>query len=204
MFDALNSSSHTPRLSAAENEQTPLLHCSSNEDAEISSIGPVSYNTESRRLSARTSYKSLLSEMDFAARMDQSPSPPRISLVLENSGSVARDHLASERTFLAYVRTSLTVASAAVALAQLLSYPEKINSRTTESLPPFETFARPLAVVSIILALFVLFVGVSRYFSVQAALTQGKFPVTRLRVGIIALAFGAIISAVFGLVVAER
>lgn len=29
------------------------------------------------------------------------------NLSLENSGSVARDHLASERTFLAYVRTSL-------------------------------------------------------------------------------------------------
>jgi len=34
--------------------------------------------------------------------------------VLENSGSVARDHLASERTFLAYVRTSLALASAGV------------------------------------------------------------------------------------------
>ena len=30
-----------------------------------------------------------------------------ITLTLENNGSVARDHLASERTFLAYVRTSL-------------------------------------------------------------------------------------------------
>jgi hypothetical protein len=36
------------------------------------------------------------------------------TLVLENSGSVARDHLASERTFLAYVRTSLTIATAGV------------------------------------------------------------------------------------------
>lgn len=36
------------------------------------------------------------------------------SLTLENSGSVARDHLASERTFLAYVRTSLTIASTGV------------------------------------------------------------------------------------------
>lgn len=36
------------------------------------------------------------------------------SLLLENSGSVARDHLASERTFLAYVRTSLALASAGV------------------------------------------------------------------------------------------
>ena len=35
-------------------------------------------------------------------------------LLLENSGSVARDHLASERTYLAYVRTSLALASAGV------------------------------------------------------------------------------------------
>jgi hypothetical protein len=37
-----------------------------------------------------------------------------VSLRLENSGSVARDHLASERTFLAYMRTSLAVASSGV------------------------------------------------------------------------------------------
>lgn len=36
------------------------------------------------------------------------------SLTLENAGSVARDHLASERTFLAYVRTSLAIASTGV------------------------------------------------------------------------------------------
>lgn len=47
------------------------------------------------------------------------PPPPlikrlNISLTLENSGSVARDHLASERTFLAYVRTSLAIASTGV------------------------------------------------------------------------------------------
>jgi len=134
------------------------------------------------------------------APSDRPTSVPRISLVLENSGSVARDHLASERTFLAYLRTSLTVASAAIALAQLLTP----NGRFSEPLLPFEMYARPLAVMSIILALFVLFVGVSRYFSIQVALTQGKFPVTRVRLGVIALAFGAIISLVFGLLVAER
>jgi hypothetical protein len=38
------------------------------------------------------------------------------TLVLENTGSVARDHLASERTFLAYVRTSLTIATSGVGM----------------------------------------------------------------------------------------
>ena len=37
-----------------------------------------------------------------------------VELRLENSGCVARDHLASERTFLAYTRTSLAIASSGV------------------------------------------------------------------------------------------
>jgi len=46
---------------------------------------------------------------------DGSTVPPySLSLTLQNTGSVARDHLASERTFLAYVRTSLSFASAGV------------------------------------------------------------------------------------------
>lgn len=45
---------------------------------------------------------------------------PRVSLKLENSGSVARDHLASERTFLAYMRTSLALASSGVGKSHFL------------------------------------------------------------------------------------
>ena len=37
-----------------------------------------------------------------------------LALYLENSGSVARDHLALERTFLAYMRTSLLLTSTGV------------------------------------------------------------------------------------------
>ncbi|KAG7770456.1 hypothetical protein KL931_002220 [Ogataea haglerorum] len=43
------------------------------------------------------------------------------SCLLENKGQVARDHLASERTFLAWLRTSLTFASLGVYVTQLLA-----------------------------------------------------------------------------------
>lgn len=49
------------------------------------------------------------------------------ALTLENSGSVARDHLASERTFLAYVRTSLTIASTGVGEHSRLMSFSKVN-----------------------------------------------------------------------------
>lgn len=56
-------------------------------------------------------------------KKDSIPSVWQPTLTLENSGSVARDHLASERTFLAYVRTSLTIASTGVGTSMKLIAP---------------------------------------------------------------------------------
>ena len=50
----------------------------------------------------------------FDKRMEELLSKFNVQLLLQNSGSVARDHLASERTFLAYVRTSLTIANTGI------------------------------------------------------------------------------------------
>ncbi|KEF57504.1 uncharacterized protein A1O9_05421 [Exophiala aquamarina CBS 119918] len=51
------------------------------------------------------------------------------SVSLENKGSVARDHLALERTFLAWLRTSLAFASIGIAITQLFRLNTNLQSR---------------------------------------------------------------------------
>ncbi|SCZ88536.1 BZ3500_MvSof-1268-A1-R1_Chr10-2g02992 [Microbotryum saponariae] len=62
----------------------------------------------------------------------------RLTHMLENKGSVARDHLANERTFLAWLRTSLSLASIGIAITQLFrlastSVPTGTSTDTTGS-----------------------------------------------------------------------
>ncbi len=83
--------------------------------------------------------------------------------VFENRGSTARDHLASERTFLAYVRTSLALASTGVALVQLFTVADftsrSYNAPLTEINRRIQRFARPLGIASVLLALIMLATG---------------------------------------------
>ncbi|GAA5826526.1 hypothetical protein JCM5353_003039 [Sporobolomyces roseus] len=66
---------------------------------------------------------------------------PRIAFELENKGSVARDHLASERTFLAWLRTSLALASIGIAITQLFRLPASTTS-STPTQPSSDSLAR--------------------------------------------------------------
>lgn len=93
------------------------------------------FSAGSLLLSSDMSHKTILNEHDETSSLSpdspykcSEPRSPRllsryehfysmrkwVELRLENSGSVARDHLASERTFLAYMRTSLAIVSAGV------------------------------------------------------------------------------------------
>ncbi|KAK0200594.1 hypothetical protein DFS33DRAFT_1508906 [Desarmillaria ectypa] len=127
----------------------------------------------------------------------------RVSLTLENHGSVARDHLASERTFLAYVRTSLVLASIGVALVQLFSIAiNTVSFSPTSAI--MQGYAKPLGATSVLLALGILAVGASRYFSIQVALTEGKFPVARTVAVIITGCMAALVALLFALVLAAR
>ncbi|KAJ7787272.1 hypothetical protein B0H14DRAFT_2951661 [Mycena olivaceomarginata] len=184
-------SERTPLL--ASNESSSDLSCCDVDETSLDDAGHTYVATRT------SSYMSFTPRgLDLDRPIDSSQNSRGASLVLENCGTVARDHLASERTFLAYLRTSLTIASAGVALAQLLSISDRIENPHSV---PLRHWARPLAGCMIVLALYVLGVGVSRYFSIQRGLVNGQFSATRIHAGVIALFSGVVITGLFGLLI---
>jgi len=113
---------------------------------------------------------------------------------LQNSGSVARDHLANERTWLAYLRTSLALASAGVALVQLFTISEGAAGK-------LRRFVRPLGAVAVAVGLTLLLIGTSRYFRIQASLKTGLFPPARWTVGFLSGSLVIIVAIVFAFLV---
>ncbi|GAA6003265.1 hypothetical protein JCM10207_001833 [Rhodosporidiobolus poonsookiae] len=73
-------------------------------------------------------------EVGKTRRKPRHVGPLRLAFDLDNKGSVARDHLASERTFLAWLRTSLGLASVGIAITQLFRLPS--NTTTQQSPTP--------------------------------------------------------------------
>ncbi|KAG2144193.1 uncharacterized protein EDB93DRAFT_1228555 [Suillus bovinus] len=144
----------------------------------------------------------------FREIFNEFTAPFTLSLVLENKGNVARDHLASERTYLAYIRTSLACASAGVALVQLFTLSSSTNTNIYNQR---ERFARPLGAIVVLLGFLIIafyntfssVVGLVRYFMTQAALVRGFFPVARNSIATIAFSLGAVVVIVFGVLVAE-
>lgn len=88
---------------------------------------------------------------------------------VENKGSTARDHLANERTFLAWVRTALGLVGFGVVIGRLgvgegLAHPGELNKTA-------------FALVGAGAGLLVY--GLVRYLSVTRALEEGRFPIAR-------------------------
>lgn len=119
------------------------------------------------------------------------------SLILENKGSVARDHMANERTFLAWLRTSLTFVTIGIGVAQLFRLEEKsslvnINGVTIkltndEKSSIIRNLGKPLSILSILLGILTLLIGIFRFYQTQKLLVRDVYPATRVGVMIIVI-----------------
>ncbi|PHH62004.1 hypothetical protein CDD81_7628 [Ophiocordyceps australis] len=113
------------------------------------------------------------------------------SVELDNKGSVARDHLALERTFLAWLRTSLAFASIGIAVTQLFRLNMSLSDTDTLDQSALRRLGRPLGACFLAISILTLGLGFRRYFNGQQWILRGKFPASRgtiIVVGLMALA----------------
>lgn len=114
-----------------------------------------------------------------------------------------------ERTFLAWLRTSLSFASIGIAVTQLFRLNTTIASNDPGLVRAHERLkavGKPLGATFIGVSIVILFIGFHRYFESQHYVIRGRFPASRGSVVIVSIITGLLIiaSLVVVLVVGSR
>lgn len=117
--------------------------------------------------------------------------------------------MANERTFLAWLRTSLSFITIGIGITQLFRLEDKsskvlINRFIVElddNSHVITEYGRPLGCLFIILGILTLLFGVSRYFKVQHMLVKNYYPATRLSIIILISLLLAVVISTFVMVI---
>jgi uncharacterized membrane protein YidH (DUF202 family) len=98
-----------------------------------------------------------------------------------------------ERTFLAWLRTSLSFASIGIAITQLFRLNSSLQSPDSTSLARLRHLGKPLGATFIGISILMLFIGFHRYFEAQHYVIRGKFPASRGSIVLVSGVAGALI-----------
>jgi putative membrane protein len=100
------------------------------------------------------------------------------SKIIDLTNSEARDNLANERTFLAWMRTGFAISALGIVIGKL-----QINDNTHDD----RTFYKILALLFIFVGMLCIIVGLIRYAHVRALLEKNKYPTTGVTVAVVAI-----------------
>lgn len=105
-----------------------------------------------------------------------------------------------ERTFLAWLRTSLSFASIGIAITQLFRLNTSLADSPDHSSPSshqikLRQLGKPLGATFIGISIVMLLVGFHRYFEAQHYVIRGKFPASRGSIILVSAISGALIGS---------
>lgn len=105
--------------------------------------------------------------------------------------------VSAERTFLAWLRTSLAFASIGIAITQLFRLNTSISGDiASDGYVHLRQLGKPLGDTFLAISILVLFIGFHRYFESQHWIIRGKFPASRGSIALIAfLAFSLMVAS---------
>lgn len=111
---------------------------------------------------------------------------------------------ATERTFLAWLRTSLSFASIGIAVTQLFRLNTTLRGGTAPEQAAqvrLRRVGKPLGATFLAIGIVTLFLGFHRYFESQHYVIKGKFPASRGSIVLVSLIAGALIVTSFAVII---
>ena len=107
--------------------------------------------------------------------------------------NLLRDRLANERTFLAWLRTGIAIASLGFVVARFDLFLQELARLSGQKVPESQ-FAIPIGVIMVVLGPVVVLLAAARFLDTERALLAGDLHFRRfVRTVIIAITIGAIV-----------